>query len=71
MVELAGAAPSLSVRLTRPRLSVVALEQDADGPWTSGCVRCVLRGEVELALRLGEAAPEGRIRDVTVTLRRP
>lgn len=71
VMELAGAAPSLSVRLTRPRLSVVALEQDADGPWTSGCVRCVLRGEVELALRLGEAAPEGRIRDVTVTLRRP
>ena len=46
-------------------------EQAVDGPWIVGCARCVLRGEVDLALRLGEAAPEGRIQDVAITLRRP
>lgn len=71
VLELAGQAPTLTVRLTRPRLSLAALEQAVDGPWIVGCARCVLRGEVDLALRLGEAAPEGRIQDVAITLRRP
>lgn len=74
VIELGGAPPLLGVRLLHPRIRLEALERQADPlapAWLLGRLHCQLSGELELALRLGAAEPQGRIASVAIALHQP
>lgn len=74
VIDLAGAPPSLGLRLCKPQLSLDTIQRSLDPAapqWLLGLVRCTLRGELELSLSLGAPEAQGLIRQVDIQLQRP
>jgi len=74
VIDLSSAPPHLSLRLTAPRVSLAGIERnlDPDNPERLHCVaHCLIRGELETSLILGEPDPQGRISEVDVALHLP
>ncbi|MCE1184705.1 MAG: hypothetical protein LWW92_03740 [Rhodocyclales bacterium] len=70
VLDFTGAPPTLGMRLSKPRPQLLGLERGMDGSSAYSVAHYRIDGELELALSLGQAEPEGRIQAVDIQLQR-